>query len=36
MGSGCKAGRLDGKLLTCTNNKLTDYCSLSKNFGGGG
>jgi len=35
MNSGLLAGRLDGKLLTCNNNKLTDYCSISKNSGAG-
>jgi hypothetical protein len=35
MNSGFLAGRIDGKLLTGTNNKLTDYCSISKNSGAG-
>jgi len=31
MNLGFLADRLDGKLLTDNNNKLTDYCRISKN-----
>lgn len=33
MNSDFLAGRLDGKLLTGNNNKVTDYSSISKNSG---